>query len=360
MFALLRHLLFRLEPERAHALTLWALRMGLARLPAMQDDPILATRLWGRSLRNPIGLAAGFDKNAEVIEAMLELGFGAVEVGSVTPLPQPGNPRPRVFRLTEDEGVINRLGFNNGGIEEMARRLEAYRGAHPLGGAQGLLGVNLGKNKQSTDAGADYAAGARALAGFADYLVVNVSSPNTPGLRALQDPRELEAILEPLRAALPRPAPPLVLKVAPDLSDADKLDIAAFALEHELDGLIVSNTTISRPAGLRGAASGEAGGLSGRPLFHLATAALSDFYRLTEGRVALIGTGGVASGADAYAKIRAGASMVQLYTALIFQGPDLVWRIKQDLTELPRRDGFESLEQAVGAGLPDTPRQNSP
>jgi dihydroorotate dehydrogenase len=323
----------------------------------MQDDPILATRLWGRRLPNPIGLAAGFDKNAEVIEAMFGLGFGAVEVGSVTPLPQPGNPRPRVFRLLEDEGVINRLGFNNEGVEEMAMRLKAYRGANPVGGAQGLLGVNLGKNKQSPDAGADYAAGARALAGFADYLVVNVSSPNTPGLRALQDPRELEAILSPLRATLPRPAPPLVLKVAPDLSDADKRDIAAFALEHELDGLIVSNTTISRPAGLRSAAREEAGGLSGRPLFHLATAALADFQRLTEGRIALIGTGGVASGADAYAKIRAGACMVQLYTALIFQGPDLVWRIKQDLAELLRRDGFESLEQAVGAGLPEGTRQ---
>ncbi len=347
-FSLVGPMLRRLEPERAHALTLWALRHGL--LPRRRDDaddPRLATRVWGRDFPNPIGLAAGFDKNAEVMVPMLALGFGFVEVGSVTPRPQAGNPRPRIFRLPEDGAVINRLGFNNEGADAAAERLATWR----ADGGRGIAGVNLGKNKDSSDAAADYLAGARRLAAHADYLVVNVSSPNTPGLRALQSRGALERILGRLKEHLQRTGQekPLLLKIAPDLTEEDKRDIAAVALELALDGLIVSNTTIERPAGLRGRWRDEAGGLSGRPLFAPSTAVLSDMYRLTDGRLPLIGVGGVADGADAYAKLRAGACLVQLYSALIYQGPALISRIKRELAGLLRRDGFEQVAAAVGA-----------
>jgi dihydroorotate dehydrogenase len=346
-FSLVAPLLRRLDPERAHDLTLWALRRGLVARRQAPDDPILGTRVWGRELANPLGLAAGFDKNAVVIGPMLALGFGFVEVGSVTPRPQPGNPKPRIFRLAEDEAVINRLGFNNEGSLAAAERLAAWR----AGGGKGMVGVNLGKNKDSPDAADDYATGARRLSGHADYLVVNVSSPNTPGLRALQGRAQLEEILGEVRRALDEGAAPvpLVLKIAPDLTVEDKQDIAAVALDMALDGLIVSNTTIERPAGLKGRHRGETGGLSGRPLFELSTAVLADMFRLTLGRVTLVGVGGVGGGAEAYAKIRAGASLVQLYSALIYHGPALVPRIKRELAALLRRDGFDSLSAAVGA-----------
>lgn len=346
-FSLVGPLLRHLDPERAHELTLWALRRGLAARRQPFDDPILATRVWGRDLANPLGLAAGFDKNAAVMGPMLAMGFGFVEVGSVTPRPQPGNPRPRIFRLAEDEAVINRLGFNNEGSLAAAERLAAWR----AGGGKGIVGVNLGKNKDSDDAAGDYATGADRLLGDADYLVVNVSSPNTPGLRALQGRAALEEILGGLKHTLEGAGAhiPVLLKIAPDLTDEDKRDIAAVALEAALDGLIVSNTTIERPAGLKGRYRGETGGLSGRPLFELSTAVLADMFRLTHGRVTLVGVGGVAGGAQAYAKIRAGASLVQLYSALIYQGPALVPRIKRELAALLRRDGFDTLSAAVGA-----------
>jgi dihydroorotate dehydrogenase len=321
-----------------------AARLATPLLRAGADDAILATRLFGRDLPNPIGLAAGFDKHAECADAMLRLGFGFVEIGSVTPRPQPGNPAPRVFRLAEDEAVINRYGFNSDGLDAVARRLAARA-------RRGLVGVNLGKNKETEDAGADYAAGARALAPLADYLVVNVSSPNTPGLRALQSRGSLEDLLRRVRAALPSPAPPLALKVAPDLAEADRDDIADVALASGLDAVIVSNTTIARPAGLRSAAARETGGLSGRPLFAPSTALLREMALRLRGRVALIGVGGIASGADAYAKIRAGAAAVQLYTALVYRGPRLVAGIKRELAALLRRDGFASVADAVGADL---------
>ncbi len=347
-FRLVGPLLRRLDPERAHALTLWALRHGL--LPGRQkgdDDPTLRTRVWGRDFANPIGLAAGFDKNAAVMGPMLALGFGFVEVGSVTPRPQAGNPKPRIFRLPEDGAVINRLGFNNEGMDAAAERLAAWR----AGGGRGIVGVNLGKNRDSADAAEDYLAGARRLAAHADYLVVNVSSPNTPGLRALQSRAALERILGTLQEHLQRAGQdkPLLLKIAPDLTEEDKRDIAAVALDQALDGLIVSNTTIERPAGLRGRWRDEAGGLSGRPLFEPSTAVLSDMYRLTAGRLPLIGVGGVANGADAYAKLRAGACLVQLYSALIYRGPALISRIKRELAGLLRRDGFDRVAAAVGA-----------
>jgi dihydroorotate dehydrogenase len=344
-------LLRRLDPEVAHGLTLRALARGLAPRESGTDDPILAIRLWGRDFANPIGLAAGFDKDAAVVGPLLELGFGFVEVGTVTPRPQAGNPRPRIFRLPGERAVINRLGFAGAGARSAVRRLARWRAS----GGRGILGVNLGKNRDSADAAADYAAVARALGRYADYLVINVSSPNTPGLRALQERAELERLVDAVRQALAETptgaAPPLLVKIAPDLAPADLEDIAAVALERALDGLIATNTTVARPAGLRGRHRAEAGGLSGRPLFAPATRVLAETYRLTDGRVPLIGVGGVASGAEAYAKIRAGASLVQLYTGLIYEGPALVPRIKRELAQLLRRDGFSSLAAAVGTGV---------
>ncbi len=339
----------RLDPETAHDLTLRALAAGLGPRATQADDPLLATRLWDLDFTNPLGLSAGFDKNAAVMGAMLRLGLGFVEVGSITPRPQDGNPKPRVFRLAEDAAVINRLGFNNAGLAAARARLEAFRTEVPRGTAGALIGVNLGKNKDSADAAGDYAEGAAALAPLADYLVVNVSSPNTPGLRALQGRSELEELLGRVQAALPQPAPPLLLKIAPDLTDEDKADIAAVCLAQGVAGIIATNTTLARPAELKDAARGEAGGLSGKPLFGPSTKVLADLYRLTEGKLPLIGVGGVASGSDAYRKIRAGASLVQLYTALIYRGPGLVTRIKHELAGLLREDGFASLAEAVGA-----------
>ena len=342
-------LLRLLDPETAHRLTLRALAWGLGPTRRAAGDPILATRVWGRDFANPIGLAAGFDKDGLAAGPMLALGFGFAEVGSVTPRPQPGNPKPRIFRLPEDRAVINRLGFNSRGADAAARQLARWR-------ARGLaapLGVNLGKNRDSADAAADYAEGARRLGRFADFLVITVSSPNTPGLRAHPGRAELEALLGRVREALaeagPGPRPPLVLKIAPDLGAEDLADVAAVALAQGLDGIIATNTTVSRPAALRGRHRDEAGGLSGRPLFDLSTRVLSEVYRLTGGRIPLIGTGGIANGADAYAKIRAGASLVQLYTAVVYDGPALLPRLEAELADLLRRDGFAAVAEAVGA-----------
>ena len=346
LHALARPFLRLIPPEAAHRLTIVGLAAGLGPRQRGLDNPILGSRVWGLDFANPVGLAAGFDKDARAMAPMLALGFGFVEVGSVTPEPQKGNPRPRVFRLREDEAIINRLGFNSGGIEAAAPRLARFRRG---GKAKGIVGVNLGKNRDSEDAGADYATGAAALAGHADYLVINVSSPNTPGLRALQGRKHLSAIIARVRDALPQNPPPLLLKIAPDLAEEDVSDIARLALTGAVDGLIVSNTTIARAPGLRSRHQVQAGGLSGKPLMAPSTALLAEIHRLTHGRVPLIGTGGIASGADAYAKIRAGASLVQLYTALVYQGPGLIRRIKDDLAESLRRDGFARLDEAVGA-----------
>jgi dihydroorotate dehydrogenase len=345
--ALALTLLRLLPPEAAHDLTLRALAAGLVPAQAGRADPLLRTTLWGRDFPNPIGLAAGFDKNARVPDAMLALGFGFVEIGSVTPLPQVGNPKPRIFRLAEDGAVINRLGFNNEGIAAVAVRLALRRG-------RGIVGANIGKNRDALDAVADYEAGITEFAPLADYLVVNISSPNTPGLRDLQRRREVTVLIERLlaarAAAMPERPPPLLVKIAPDLTEEERVDLAEVALTSGIDGLIVSNTTVARPPGLRGGHAHEPGGLSGRPLFAPSTTLLAEMRRRTRGRVTLIGVGGVASGADAYAKIRAGASLVQLYTGLIYQGPGLVARIKSELAALLRRDGFASVAAAVGSG----------
>jgi dihydroorotate dehydrogenase len=341
-------LLRLLPPELAHALSLRALALGLARPARDIDDPILRTTLWKRDFPNPVGLAAGYDKDAKVPDAMLAFGFGFVEIGSVTPRPQPGNPQPRLFRLGLDEAVINRFGFNSEGLAAVAARLAARRGAG------GIVGANIGKNRDAVDAEADYEQGVRLLAPLVDYLVVNVSSPNTPGLRDLQRRSAVTALIARLLAArdaaAPHDKPPLLVKIAPDLTEEERVDLAEVALTSKIDGLVIANTTVARPPGLRGGSAHEPGGLSGKPLFAPSTALLAEMYRRTRGRVTLIGVGGIASGADAYAKIRAGASLVQLYTALIYQGPDLIARIKADLAALLHRDGFSSVAAAVGAG----------
>jgi dihydroorotate dehydrogenase len=356
-YAIAGRLIRLLDAERAHRLTIAALRRGLVpragRVPAAGVD--LSVALWGLRFTNPLGLAAGFDKNAEVADAMLALGFGFVEVGTLTPAPQPGNPPPRLFRLPEDAAVINRFGFNNQGVEAAAGRLawrrRAGRPDSESGG--GIVGGNVGPNKDAADPAAACADAVAALAPLVDYLVVNVSSPNTPGLRALQRRGDLLRLLERVRAARDAAAAggrtPLLVKVAPDLTADERADIAEVVLASGIDGLIATNTTVERPAGLVSRHRSEAGGLSGRPLFEKSTAVLADFYRLAGGRLPLIGVGGIASGADAYAKIRAGASLVQLYTALVYHGPGLVGRIARELAELLRRDGFSSVEQAVGA-----------
>lgn len=343
-YRLVRPLLRALPPEAAHRLTLAALAAGVAGRAREPDPPSLRQRLCGLDFPNPIGIAAGFDKDARAPGALLRLGFGFVETGTVTPRPQPGNPKPRVFRLEQDAAVINRMGFNSGGLDALVSRLTGRDRR------EGIVGVNIGRNRDSADAAADYIEGVRRAAPLADYLVVNVSSPNTPGLRDLQTRAVLEALLRQLLETRRDTAlsVPLLVKIAPDLTSAERADIAAVALETGIDGIVVANTTVARPPGLRSRQTQEAGGLSGRPLFATSTALLAEIYRLTAGRIPLVGVGGVASAADAYAKIRAGASLVQLYTALIFYGPALIGEIKTGLAELLRRDGFASVGEAVG------------
>jgi dihydroorotate dehydrogenase len=343
---ILRRVLFCLPAEAAHDLTIAGLRAGLGPRARALADPVLALRLWGKSFDNPLGLAAGFDKDARVMAAMGALGFGFVEVGTLTPRPQPGNPRPRLFRLGEDRAVINRLGFNNGGAAAAAERLAAFRARH----AGAIVGVNIGRNRDSADAVADYAAAARILGPHADYLVVNVSSPNTPGLRDLQGAKALAELVGAVRAARGATAPPVLVKIAPDLADGQLSDICALARSGGMDGLVVSNTTLARPETLCSALRNEVGGLSGAPLMAPSTRLLAEAYAELRGRVPLVGVGGVASAADAYAKIRAGASLVQIYSALIYEGPGLPRRILDGLAARLRADGFASVTDAVGTG----------
>ncbi|HJV41885.1 quinone-dependent dihydroorotate dehydrogenase [Caulobacter sp.] len=341
--------LHALDPEDAHGLAIRGLKLGLGPRDGGADDPILAVEIAGLALPNCVGLAAGFDKNAEVPDAMLAAGFGFVEAGTVTPLAQAGNPRPRLFRLTEDRAVINRMGFNNGGLEPFAARLAARKGKN------GVVGANIGANKDATDRIQDYVTGLTRLWGLSDYFTANISSPNTPGLRALQTKAALEELLGRLaearvglKAASGRDYP-IFLKVAPDLEDGEVEAIVETVVGAGLDAIIVSNTTIARPETLKSPLAGESGGLSGAPLLAPSTAVLRRFHAAAAGRVALIGAGGIASGADAYAKIRAGAQAVQLYSALVYGGPGLVVRIKRELTARLRADGFAAVQDAVGA-----------
>lgn len=343
LFRTIRPALFALDAETAHGLSLAALKA--APLPPARIDPALRVDLAGIAFPGPLGIAPGYDKNAEAPDALLRLGFGFAEIGTVTPLPQSGNPRPRLFRLVEDRAVINRMGFNNDGADAVVARLERRRGR------DGIVGVNIGANKDSVDRIADYAALVRRMAPLASYLTVNISSPNTPGLRALQDEGALAALLDEVLAArqsmVKGARPPIFLKLAPDLEPADIDSICRLALERKLDALIVSNTTTARPP-LRSRHAGEAGGLSGEPLRDLALQRLRDFRSASGGAIPLIGVGGIASAEDAWARIRAGASLVQLYSAMVYAGPGLPRLINRGLARLMRRDGFASIAEAVG------------
>jgi dihydroorotate dehydrogenase len=334
-----------LPPETAHKLAVAALAAGLG--PKAQASPaILATNLAGMTLPNPIGLAAGFDKDAAAVNHLHAMGFGFVECGTVTPLAQKGNPRPRLFRLPQDQAVINRLGFNNRGLAPFAARLAGRRRA-------GVVGANVGANRDSADKIADYVTAVTRLWGSCDYFTLNISSPNTPGLRDLQAGAALEDLLGAVGEATAadrasRPTP-IFLKVSPDIHESQIEEIVGAAVRHGLAGLVISNTTLERPASLRSPRRGEAGGLSGAPLMDRSTRLLAAFHVAAGGRLALIGVGGVMSGADAYAKIRAGAAAVQLYTGLALRGPGLVGRIGAQLAERLRVDGFENVAAAIGA-----------
>ncbi|KAG7235195.1 hypothetical protein INR49_003106 [Caranx melampygus] len=373
--------------ETAHVLSVKMIGMGVVPLNRYKDPASLEVNVLGLKFKNPVGIAAGFDKNGEAVDGLYKLGFGFVEVGTITPKPQPGNPKPRVFRLLADKAVINRYGFNSCGLEDAQQRLKAREETQQEQSKAGLpLGINLGKNKLSQDAGTDYLQGVKMLGPLADYLVVNVSSPNTPGLRDLQGKAELHQLLHTVlkeRDALQgEHKPPVLVKIAPDLTAQDKQDIADVVTEvgtthtsqsvsqsvrallnllpvlHSLcsvsvqlgvDGLMVSNTTVSRPETLQDPNKTEVGGLSGQPLKDLSTNTVREMYSLTKGKVPIVGIGGVASGQDAMDKIRAGASLVQLYTALTYQGPPVVTKIKRELEQLLKDQGFSSVSEAVGA-----------
>ena len=344
---LARRLLYALDPEDAHRLAIRMLQIAPLP-PASADDSRLATRVFGLNFSNPIGIAAGFDKHAEIPDALLRAGFGFVEVGTVTPLPQAGNPRPRLFRLDADQAVINRLGFNSEGADAVLRCLAARAGAG------GIVGINVGANKDSTDRVADYVRLIEKFAAVASYVTVNISSPNTPGLRDMQQADVLDDLLArviDVRERVTKNAgpTPVLLKIAPDLSLADLDDVVGIARARRVDGMIIGNTTVTRPAGLRDAQSREAGGLSGRPLLPLADRMLAETYVRAEGVFPLVGVGGIDSGTSALSKIRAGARLVQIYSGLVFRGLGLVGEIKVALLAALERDGAQNVADYVGA-----------
>ena len=345
------NLLHVLDGETAHKAAVWALGRGLYFRTRAQHTQELEMKLWGINFKNPVGIAAGFDKHGEAVEGLTDIGFGFVEVGSVTPLAQEGNAKPRVFRLDKDEAVINRYGFNSEGHDVVKSRLELVRQRE----FSGVLGVNLGKNKTSPSAIEDYTAGVKKFGCLADYLVINISSPNTPGLRSLQGKEDLSMLVKAVLTAreelkMNNP-PPILVKIAPDLSEDDKTDIAEVvtAPGTKVDGLVISNTTITRPDSLASTSKDEVGGLSGVPLVNLSTQTVRDMYRLTAGQLPIVGVGGVSSGQDAWDKILAGASLVQIYSALVYQGPPVVTRVRRELSEILAASEYSSLQEAVGA-----------
>ena len=342
LFGLGQSLLLALSPERAHDLAVKSLELGLYPRATAPDDKRLAQHLFGLDFPNPIGMAAGFDKDARVPRELLAMGFGFVEVGTLTPRAQSGNPSPRMFRSMTDRAVINRLGFNNDGQEA---------GLHRLQGAAGMVGVNIGAGRDSKDRIGDYVSGIRHMAEVASYFTINISSPNTPGLRDLQAPEALDALLKAAQQArtATRRKPPLLVKLAPDLADGDLPEVVRVILAHGIDGIVVSNTTLAREGLSDRVFAKEAGGLSGRPLFARATRMLARVYRLTEGKLPLVGVGGIDSGEAALAKIEAGASLLQLYTGLVFEGPALIGRIKQALIAAMEQTGAESLKPLIGS-----------
>ncbi len=351
LYPLARPFLMAMEPERAHRLTLRLLASGFAPTGGFEDD-VLKTEVFGHVFQNPLGLAAGFDKDAEVIAPVLDMGFGFMEAGTVTPLPQAGNPAPRLFRDVKNKSVINRLGFPGKGLDAFAAQVSDFRVRHA--GHRGMLGVNIGINKETSSAFEDYSRCLTTLAPMADYIVVNVSSPNTPGLRDLQSENMLDALLAGLVAVMrgidlpPVARPALLLKVAPDLTPDQRAAVAQLALRHHLGGLVVSNTTLDRPELLAAPLREEAGGLSGQLLKHKACEALRDFYVLTDGKMPLVGAGGIASADDAWQRICAGASLVQVYTGLVYEGPALVPKILKGLVAHVRAAGLDNISQAVG------------
>jgi dihydroorotate dehydrogenase len=358
LYDLARPLLFALDPERAHALTLTALEAGLYRRPRAPDDRRLALTLWGLAFPNPLGVAAGFDKDARVPDSLFAMGFGHVEVGTVTPRPQEGNPRPRVFRLVRDRALINRLGFNNAGHAAALARLRQRTQPGTVGG-DGVIGVNVGANRDAADRIGDYAAGVRSFYDAASYFTINISSPNTPGLRDLQAPAALDALLGRVLdargslMAAGKPWRPVVVKLAPDIAEDDLEPIVRVLLARAIDGIAVSNTTLAREGLSDPELAREAGGLSGRPLFHRSTVVLARVYRLTGGRIPLIGIGGIDSGAAAIAKLEAGATLLQLYTGLVYEGPGLLARIKRDLVAYVEREKLGSIAGATGRRAED-------
>ena len=341
LYPFIRPLAFALDAETAHRATIAALKLAPKRRPP-DFPPSLRTRVAGLDFPSPVGLAAGFDKDAEVPEHMLGLGFGFVEIGTVTPRPQEGNSRPRLFRLVEDRAVINRMGFNNCGQPRAFDRLQ-----HCLH-SRGIIGVNVGANKDSAERIADYVAGVRAMAPVARYITINISSPNTPGLRQLQDEGALRALLSAIDETRDLSAAPIFLKVAPDLGEGEPDQIVRVAMQHRVDAIVVSNTTLSRPA-LKSKYADEQGGLSGEPLKPLALKALREFRSASGGEIPLIGVGGIANADDAWERIRAGASLVQLYTAMVYEGPEIASRIALGLAERLKREGFANIAEAVGS-----------
>ena len=340
LYRTIRPLIFRVDAERAHRAAITALKWSPRRRPPSFPGP-LTTSVAGLGFPSPVGLAAGFDKDAEVAGAMLGFGFGFVEIGTLTPLPQAGNDKPRLFRLTEDRAVINRMGFNNRGQADALERL-ANRDR-----TLGIVGVNIGANKDSTDRIADYVQGVLAMSRVADYLTINISSPNTPGLRQLQDEGALRALLSAIQEARTVGGPPIFLKVAPDLGEGEPDQIVRVAVEHGIDAVIVANTTVSRPP-LKSRFASEAGGLSGEPLKPLANQALRMFRSASGGAIPLIAAGGIASAHDAWERIRAGASLVQVYSAMVYDGPGIARRIARGLTKKLHDEGFASISEAVG------------
>lgn len=351
VYPYLRPLLFRLDPETAHHLTLKLMKAGFVPPVQTLSDPALEVTLWGHRFPNPLGLAAGFDKNAEVIGPAFSLGFGFVEAGTVTPKPQHGNDRPRIFRSAGDNAVINRMGFPNSGMNAFKANVESFLSRKPR--PPGVLGINIGMNKNQSEPARDYAVLIQMLGPMADYLTVNISSPNTPGLRDLQSREPLLELLgvikDERRKACGQHVPPLLVKLAPDLSEAQQDELAKAVLEAEIDGLVLTNTTLDRPAHLPADFTAQKGGLSGAPLTDKALAVTRNFYRLTGGKIPLVGVGGISSGRDAYRRIRAGASLVQIYSILVFKGPHVAYSINRELLDLLKADGFTHISQAVGA-----------
>jgi len=337
-----------IDPEIAHNLAVKTLKYGLVPKQKTEDPSLLQTTVLGLQFKNPIGMAAGFDKQGEAVEGLHKIGFSFVEIGSVTPKPQPGNPKPRVFRLPEDNAVINRYGFNSDGHDIVWKRLKRLKENKNFGG---ILGVNLGKNKETKDAIQDYIDGIKRFTDVADYFVINISSPNTPGLRSLQNKKNLEELLTRINATRESVGSkqPLFLKLAPDLSDSERQDVADVVLNKKsrVDGLVLCNTTVTRP-NLTSPNKEESGGLSGAPLTDISTAMISDMYRRTHGLIPIIGVGGVFSGSDVYLKIKAGASLVQIYTSYIYNGPPIVGKIKRELCEILESNGFSSVTDAIG------------